>query len=226
MFFSLFYVMKFFFEKPYIFSAVIFTWVPQIIYNAMYKNKLSMPLMNIILVSLNKIFLPFYFRGCPENFFQLSHDYTFILLCLACLIIETLLMYSQSALGPRWFLPNRFNESTFDFYKTKSEVLMIRPDAELHDCVICLFSLLSSENYKHFTDDFVAAGESRKLKCSLFEGCKFNFRNFHEASINLNRKPYMMTLCKHFFHTPCLESWFKQKKECPSCRQEIEDVSI
>jgi hypothetical protein len=101
--------------------------------------------------------------------------------------------------------------------------LLIRPEAELHDCVICLFSLLSSENYKHFTDDFMAAGE--KKKC-VFEGCRESFWNFHEGSMNVNKKPYMMTPCRHFFHTPCLESWFKQKKECPSCRQEIDNVMI
>jgi transmembrane E3 ubiquitin-protein ligase len=88
MFFSLFYVMKFFFEKPYIFTAIVLTWIPQIIYNAIYKNRLSMPLMNIILMGVNKVFLPFYFRGCPENFFQLSHDYKFISICLVCLILE------------------------------------------------------------------------------------------------------------------------------------------
>lgn len=224
MFFSLFYVMKFFFEKPYIFLAIIFTWIPQIIYNAMYKNKISMPLINILLVCLNKVFLPFYFRGCPENFFQLKHDFSFITFCLFCLILETLFLYSQSALGPRWFLPSRFQTSSYDFYKTKSEVLLLRPDAELHDCVICLFSLLSNENYKHFSDDFVAAGDQKK--CLLFQGCRENFRNFHEANYSMNKKPYMMTPCRHFFHTPCLESWFKQKKECPSCRQEIENVMI
>ena len=90
MFFSLFYVMKFFFEKPYIFTAVIFTWVPQIIYNAIYKNRMSMPIMNILLTCLNKVFLPFYFRGCPDNFFQLSYDYSFIAVCFVCIVLEVI----------------------------------------------------------------------------------------------------------------------------------------
>jgi hypothetical protein len=138
-------------------------------------------------------------------------------------------MYSQTTFNPRWFLPKKFNESTFNFYKTKSEVLLIRPDAEFHDCVICLFSLLSSENYRHFSDDFVAAGEENRINkkyCSYYENLKFLLLNFHETSLNINRKPYMMTPCKHFFHTPCLESWFKQKKECPSCRQDIDESAI
>jgi hypothetical protein len=135
-------------------------------------------------------------------------------------------MYSQTAFNPRWFLPRKYSELTFSFYKSKSEVLLIRPDAEFHDCVICLFSLLSNENYKHFTDDFLAAGEENRNRkyCSYFENLKFISLNFHETSLNINKKPYMMTPCRHFFHSPCLESWFKQKKECPSCRQDIDQT--
>ncbi len=139
-------------------------------------------------------------------------------------------MYSQTILGPRWFLPKRYYETSFNFYKTKIEVLNIRPDAEYHDCVICLFSLLSNDNYKHFEDDFVAAAgsESRNTKyvCNYFDSFKHIWKNFHDVSINMNKKPYMMTPCRHFFHTPCLESWFKQKKECPSCRQDIDETAI
>jgi hypothetical protein len=47
------------------------------------------------------------------------------------------------------------------------------------------------------------------------------FFDFHEYNFSMNKKPFMVTPCKHFFHTACLESWFRQKKECPNCRQEI-----
>ncbi len=92
-----------------------------------------------------------------------------------------------------------------------------------------MFSLLSSENYKHFSDDFIAAGDEvmpTKRVCNYLQILRYNFRNFHEVSLNYNKKPFMMTPCKHIFHTPCLESWFKQKKECPSCRQDIDETAI
>ncbi len=220
--------MKFYFEKPYILFATILTWIPQIILNAVNKNKISMPIMNILLTSLNKLFLPFYFRGCPDNFFQLKDDIYFVLLCLGAISIELAFMYSQTVLGPRWFLPSSYRSSGFDFYKTKSEILIIRPDAEFHDCVICLFSLMNSENIKHFSEDFVEAGQEihRKRTCKTFENCKTNLLEFHEVDYSGNKKPFMMTPCRHYFHTQCLESWFRQKKECPSCRQDIDDTLI
>jgi len=44
------------------------------------------------------------------------------------------------------------------------------------------------------------------------------FFSFHEHSSNAMKKPYMITDCKHAFHTQCLEKWLMQKRECPSCR--------
>ena len=59
-----------------------------------------------------------------------------------------------------------------------------------------------------------------KYKDKCF-GEKSIFLNFHEFSKNINNLPYMITPCKHVFHSDCLEEWFKMKKECPSCRSII-----
>jgi hypothetical protein len=91
MFFSLFYVMKFFFEKPYILIAICGTWIPQIIYNIIYNNRISMPFINIILFSSNKLFIPFYFRGYSDNLFKLSTDTNFLVVGLFLMLIQVIL---------------------------------------------------------------------------------------------------------------------------------------
>ena len=35
------------------------------------------------------------------------------------------------------------------------------------------------------------------------------------------KEKYMLTPCKHLFHTKCLESWLNVKNQCPCCRQKI-----
>jgi len=57
-FVSIFFVLKFLFEKQYLFLAICLTWLPQIVYNVISKNRLSMPMINVILYTLNKLFLP------------------------------------------------------------------------------------------------------------------------------------------------------------------------
>lgn len=37
----------------------------------------------------------------------------------------------------------------------------------------------------------------------------------------LARRAYMVTPCRHIFHTKCLEGWFRYKLQCPICREEL-----
>jgi len=57
-FISIFFLMRFLFEKEFIFLGVFFTILPQIGHNLVEKNRICMPLLNIFLYSLNKLFLP------------------------------------------------------------------------------------------------------------------------------------------------------------------------
>lgn len=126
--------------------------------------------------------------------------------------------------GPRWFLPKSFNKAGYDFYKSKEEILLINPDACNYECVICLFSLFVNENFKYFSDDFVASVEDENPTSKIKEIERkiiYSLREFHEYNYNMNTKSYMMTPCKHIFHTKCLQLWFKEKKECPNCRKLI-----
>lgn len=35
------------------------------------------------------------------------------------------------------------------------------------------------------------------------------------------RRSYMVTPCRHIFHTACLESWMQYRLQCPICREEL-----
>jgi hypothetical protein len=57
-FLSLFLVTKFYFIKMYILITVSITWLPQIIFNFINNNKTSLPMVCVIIMSLNKIMIP------------------------------------------------------------------------------------------------------------------------------------------------------------------------
>lgn len=123
MFLSLFYVTKFYFSKPYVIFGVSMTWVPQIVYNIVNNNKVAMPWVYIIFTSFYRLYVPCYFRGNKHNFFLISPDYRFVGLCAVTMFLFLCVMYSQMIYGPRWFLPNRWKNEPFDFYKTKEELV-------------------------------------------------------------------------------------------------------
>lgn len=49
---------------------------------------------------------------------------------------------------------------------------------------------------------------------------------FYHVEMNKNNKPFMITPCGHYFHSICLESWLKHKRECPTCRTEIPSMAF
>ncbi|KAK4127822.1 hypothetical protein N657DRAFT_669582 [Parathielavia appendiculata] len=40
------------------------------------------------------------------------------------------------------------------------------------------------------------------------------------------RRAYMVTPCRHIFHTKCLEGWFRYKLQCPICREELPPLKL
>lgn len=274
MFISFFYVLKFYFDKPYTLGLICLTWLPQVMYNIYYQNKKSLPLVYYVTVIVSKMFPVVYFRGIKTNFFELSVDYWFICLCCGVLVVESALLYSQTLLGARWFLPVKYRKGRFDFYKTLTQLTTELNNADDVDCLICLLPLIpkeddnecisidvniSSSNSNNSSvngvnvnsmqtqnenvelvyrqsgsiNDYAIDNTNTNTNKACTCKCKCNYNNvkwnewiemvvdFHEKSMNIYNKPYMITPCHHAFHSECLESWFKMKKECPSCRNEI-----
>jgi len=56
-----------------------------------------------------------------------------------------------------------------------------------------------------------------KVKKFVSKIC-FVLFNFYDLNDLDKKKPFMITPCNHAFHSECLKSWLKLKKECPFCR--------
>ena len=254
MLFCFIFAMKCFYSTNFIFCSFAFTFIPQIVYNINKKNRVSFPIIYIIDLILNRIYPSFYFCMFKNNFLRIPTNKISEIFNIIFLLSLSGLLYSQTLFGPEWFFPIK-DITEFNFYLDEKELRKIKKnETDSLECLICLLPIIpqkkiNANNKENNNDNGFAFNETDNLVIEVNDNniistlenkkcCKFKYSNrclgeksillnFHEFSKNINNLPYMITPCKHVFHSDCLEEWFKMKKECPSCRniisQEIYD---
>ena len=61
------------------------------------------------------------------------------------LLILTLILYSQTLYGPRWFLP-MLQVEEYNFYIDEKELRQLKNDVDNLECLICLNPIIINEN--------------------------------------------------------------------------------
>ena len=254
MLFCFIFAMKCFYSPYFIFFSYLITFLPQIIYNYNNKNRVSFPIIYIINLIFNRIYPSFYFCIFSKNFLRIPPNQITIILNLSFLIFLTAFLYSQTLLGPRWFIPFK-EKGEYNFYLNEKDLRKLKKsETDALECLICLLPIIPKKNNdntynfnENINDNGLGYNETDNLVIEVNDNninnlynrddkkmCKCRFKydnkccgeksilfNFHEFSKNIHNLPYMITPCKHVFHSDCLEEWFKMKKECPSCRNII-----
>ena len=248
MLFCFIFAMKCFYSPGFIFYSFVFTFIPQIFYNINKRNRVAFPIIYTINLILNRIYPSFYFCFFENNFLRIPTNKMSESINILILLFLGSILYSQTLFGPKWFIPVK-EPDEFEFYIDEKTLRKIKKnETDNLECLICLLPIIPKKsnninnNENNNNDNGLTYNETDNLvievndinidtidnkKCCKFKynnkcfGEKSIFFNFHEFSKNINNLPYMITPCKHVFHSDCLEEWFKMKKECPSCRNII-----
>ena len=84
---SFFFLCSFFYDYFYISLNVFLLWIPQIVHNIIRNNKFSFPLFYLIGNTLDRIIIPFYFRGFEDNFISVRKNLSFIIIIIAFILL-------------------------------------------------------------------------------------------------------------------------------------------
>ena len=236
-FFSLLSVSRFYFTKENMLINSILTFFPQVIYNIIYNNEISIPYSICFSYFISKFYIILYFYLYKDNILLISNNIKLVIIDFFIHLISFLILLSQQIFGPRWFLPCQKKNKPKNIYKFKNEILQIKPELINEDCVICLNPLFKQENEiekekYELTQDFNNPRNIEKNK--LNERNEENFKikysyreiflslfEFQDRNFKIITSPYIFLECHHCFHFNCVLSWIKKKKLCPICRAKI-----
>ena len=204
-------------------------WVPQIHRNIMRNCRKALRWEFVIGESILRLAPLLYLYVDEDNILFVRTDRHTAYVLIGWLWIQVWAMVSQEFLGPRFFVPNGWAPPAYDYHPVLREgdeeagALMpigftqatttdggslARPSEEpfrngqkAFDCAICMQNVdVPVERSRDHGDGEVASS----LGGGLF---------------GRSRRSYMITPCRHIFHSACLEGWMRYRLQCPICRE-------
>lgn len=208
--------------------AYLSMWTPQI-YRNVYRNcrrALSWPF--VVGQSMLRLLPIAYFYIWSDNFAFAEPDWTAFTFLAGWVWVQIWILIGQSVLGPRFGLPKSWMPEAWEYHPVLREDnieagglpigLVSAPNSpiiervklgddgkdkkrtNIHviDCAICR-EVLEVPVVKAGEDDPTTGGVA-----GVFA-----------------RRMYMVTPCRHIFHSACLEGWMRFRLQCPICRDEL-----
>ncbi|KAF2278801.1 uncharacterized protein EI97DRAFT_393509 [Westerdykella ornata] len=199
-------------------------WCPQIYRNIMRNCRKALRWDFIIGQSLVRLIPIAYFYAIPNNVLFSISDLKALAVLAGWLWIQMVVLKSQEILGPRFFIREGWAPPAYDYHP------VLREDEE--GATMPVGSSQSAD-----TDDVSGstgkAGESKGKGIRVFD-CSICATDIEvpvvasgasgdtasgRGAMYLQRRAYMVTPCRHIFHTPCLEGWMRYRLQCPNCRE-------
>ncbi|CAJ2507793.1 Uu.00g089790.m01.CDS01 [Anthostomella pinea] len=205
-------------------------WTPQI-YRNVYRNcRRALSWQFVIGQSILRSVPIAYFYIWADNFAFAETDWTAFAVLAGWVWIQIWALVAQSVLGPRFGIPKGWMPEAWEYHPVLREDNM-----EAGGLPIGLVSASSSPTIERVKSNEESRGERNKhtnihaIDCAI---CREALevpvvRAGHDdpaaggvAGV-FARRMYMVTPCRHIFHSVCLEGWMRFRLQCPICREEL-----
>ncbi|KAK1820665.1 hypothetical protein LTR12_004968 [Friedmanniomyces endolithicus] len=213
-------------------------WVPQISRNVQRNCRKALTLEFVIGQSLLRLVPFIYFYAYKGNVLFADRQPYILIALAAWLWIQVVLLASQEFIGPRWFIRNDWAPPAYDYHP------ILREDEEGATMPLGLSEPTSNSaptspllerraSLSSPTPRRGSIAKEAKGKGKRVYNCAICFQDLEVPVIEaggssdttvagiLARRSYMVTACRHIFHSPCLEGWMKYRLQCPICRETL-----
>ncbi|KAJ5773516.1 Zinc finger RING-type [Penicillium paradoxum] len=214
-------------------------WTPQIYRNVVRNCRKALRWDFVAGQSILRLFPFLYFLTARGNVLFIRPDYTSASIMTGWVWIQAWILVSQDVLGPRFFVPRGWAPHAYDYHPTLRDLSGTDEDLEAGGGDLSIASLRGDER-DLVSDSKDDDKQQKDRKMALFD-CAICMQDIEVpvlpppsasggssvadgASSILSRRLYMVTPCRHIFHTACLESWMRLRLQCPICRDSIPPV--
>jgi hypothetical protein len=202
-------------------------WTPQIHRNVMRNCRKALRWDYVLGMSVVRIAPIAYFYLKEDNVMFAKTDEVGFMVLAGWVWCQVVMLASQEVLGSRWCVKSSWGwvPEAFDYHP------ILREDAEEGGMMPLNVSTSSSENAESSAkspgESRMAGKDKKVFDCSI---CAMDIEvpvlpaGGDEGGMNLTgmilqRRLYMVTPCRHVFHTGCLEGWMRYRLMCPNCRE-------
>lgn len=210
-------------------------WTPQIYRNVMRNCRKALRWEFVVGHSLLRLTPFIYLYTVEENVLFVHPDTNALLILGGWVWLQIFALLSQEILGPRFFVPEGWAPPAYDYHPILREDADEESGAKLPIGFTQATASSSATTNPNPTDPTNAAAGKKVFDCAI---CMQQFevpivpatttaatgREAGEASAALastifTRRTYMVTPCRHIFHSACLEGWMRYRLQCPVCRE-------
>lgn len=195
-------------------------WWPQIIRNTRRNCRKALRWDFVLGQTVFRLIPFLYFYVVPSNIFFTENDpQTFLLLC-AWSWIQIMALLSQDFVGSRFLVPNSWVPPAYDYHpiiKEDEEGILSEARTSMDDGSSPSKSVESRRSGKRMFDCTICTQDMEVPIVPIGEGSE----STASSGTLFARRLYMVTPCRHIFHTTCLESWMRYRLQCPNCRETL-----
>lgn len=123
---TFFYAYQIFFWKPFIYIIFVTTFTPQIALNFRKGKRHYISTFTIVIISVNKLFIPLYFRMCIHNFLEMPIDNRYGCTLIFIISLQLLMFIFQRVVGFRKLC----RTCGYNYNKTFDELKLMNLDIE------------------------------------------------------------------------------------------------
>ncbi|KAF2126786.1 hypothetical protein P153DRAFT_321494 [Dothidotthia symphoricarpi CBS 119687] len=208
-------------------SLYLSFWIPQIYRNVMRNCRRALRWEYVLGTSITRLIPLAYFWLKPDNVMFAKPNPRICAALVAWLWLQIVLLAAQAVLGPRIFVNQSWSwvPEAWEYHP------LLNDDEE--DGKMPLNVTTSASEDAEPSEPSKTLGELKDKRRKVFD-CSICAQDIEvpvlpkgeavdgvmgEAGMLLQRRLYMVTPCRHVFHTGCLEGWMRYRLMCPNCRE-------